>query len=152
MANGERRPLKTRDVALFQRLASWMIARRVRPNAISLSSIVVPFALMLPFVSKAFHIDDPLYLWAAKQILKDPFDYYGVIVNKWGANEPLSDVMVIPPGYPFFLALAGLFFGIHEVPLHVAMALSASALGAGTYRVAARLCKHPGFAAALANL
>ena len=40
MANGERRPLKTRDVALFQRLASWMIARRVRPNAISLSSIV----------------------------------------------------------------------------------------------------------------
>ena len=40
MASSERRPLKTRDVAAFQRLASWMVARRLRPNAISFSSIV----------------------------------------------------------------------------------------------------------------
>lgn len=40
MAGTERRPLKTRDVKAFQRLSSWLIARRVRPNAISLSSIV----------------------------------------------------------------------------------------------------------------
>jgi phosphatidylglycerophosphate synthase len=36
----ERRPLKTREVAAFQRLASWLAARPVQPNAISASSIL----------------------------------------------------------------------------------------------------------------
>src|SRR5689334_6086976 len=55
----------------------------VRPLPFLLS-ILLPLALLVPFMNKAYHIDDPLYLWSAKQILKNPFDYYGAIVNKWG--------------------------------------------------------------------
>jgi len=117
-----------------------------------LLSILLPLALLAPFANKAYHIDDPLYLWSAKQILKDPFDYYGAIANKWGTNEPLSDIMVIPPGYPYFLALVARLFGWGEVPMHLAMALTASALGAGIYLLASRLCARPGLAAALAIL
>ena len=35
----ERRPLTSRELSIFQRLAGWLIARRVRPNAISMLSI-----------------------------------------------------------------------------------------------------------------
>ncbi len=117
-----------------------------------LMSALLPLILLAPFATKAFHIDDPLYLWSAKQILKEPFDYYGVVVNKWGADQPLSEVMVVPPGYPYFLALVALVFGMREVPLHLAMAVTASLLGAGIYLVASRLCARPGLAALLAIL
>lgn len=117
-----------------------------------LLSAILPLLLVAPFASKAYHIDDPLYLWSAKQILKEPFDYYGAIVNKWGTDQPLSEVMVIPPGYPYFLALVALMFGWGEIPIHLAMALTASCLGAGTYLVASRFCARPGLATTVAIL
>jgi 4-amino-4-deoxy-L-arabinose transferase-like glycosyltransferase len=117
-----------------------------------LFSALFPLALLIPFADKAYHIDDPLYLWSAKQIHAAPFDYYGAVVNKWGKDQPLSELMVLPPGHPYFLALVALMFGWGEVPLHLAMALTASLLGSGTYLVACRLCARPGLAAVLTIL
>ena len=38
-------------------------------------------AVLAPFLNKAFHIDDPLFLWMAQQIAHHPGDPYGFAVN-----------------------------------------------------------------------
>ena len=35
----------------------------------------VVILLLLPFIGKAVHIDDPLFIWTAQQIQKHPFDF-----------------------------------------------------------------------------
>ena len=44
----------------------------------------------LPFMNKAFHIDDPLFIWAAKHIQSNPFDPYAFNVNWYGGEMPMS--------------------------------------------------------------
>ncbi len=115
-------------------------------------SILLPMVLLVPFAGRAFHIDDTLYLWAAKQIHAEPLNYYNTVVNQWGSDQPLYDVMVNPPGFPYFLALVALLFGWGEVPLHLAVALMAGFYGGGTYLLACRLCARPVLATSLAVL
>ena len=106
---------------------------------------------LLPFVNKAFHIDDPLFLWAARQIQQRPLDFYGFEVNWYGVAMPMADVMKNPPLAAYYLALAAVLVGWSEPALH--LALLPAALGAvwGAYRLAERLCSRP-LAAALATL
>lgn len=126
-------------------------AARARVNRFWLVAwAVVPLVALAPFANRAYHIDDPLYLWSAKQIVQDPLDYYGVVVNKWGRDQPLSEIMVIPPGHCYLLALTGRLFGWGEVPMHLTIAACASLLGAGIYLLACRLCARPNLATALA--
>ncbi|HEX9286350.1 MAG TPA: hypothetical protein VF999_03675, partial [Thermoanaerobaculia bacterium] len=42
---------------------------------------VLTALFLLPFVGKAFHVDDTLFLKAARQIREHPFDFYGFSVN-----------------------------------------------------------------------
>jgi hypothetical protein len=91
--------------------------------------------LLVPFAGKAFHIDDPLFLWSAQQIVNDPFDFYGSKVNWFGTEQPMADVMQNPPLASFYLALASRFSGWNEVGLHLAMLLFAIATVVGTWRL-----------------
>jgi hypothetical protein len=34
-------------------------------------------ACLAPFLGKAFHIDDPVYVEVAQQILRSPLDFFG---------------------------------------------------------------------------
>src|SRR2546422_5508119 len=43
--------------------------------------VLITAAALAPFLNKAFHIDDPLFLWMAQQIAKHPLDPYGFDVN-----------------------------------------------------------------------
>jgi len=43
--------------------------------------VAITAAALAPFLNKAFHIDDPLFIWMAQQIAKHPFDHYGFYVN-----------------------------------------------------------------------
>ena len=52
---------------------------------------------LLPFSNKAFHIDDPLFLWTAKHILSDPFHFYDFQVNWYTRIMPMHEVMQNPP-------------------------------------------------------
>jgi hypothetical protein len=45
---------------------------------------------LLPFVGKAFHIDDTLFVWAAKHITKKPLDPYGFSVVWYKTEQPMS--------------------------------------------------------------
>src|SRR5688500_9265440 len=52
--------------------------------------------LLVPFLSKPLHMDDPMYVWAAEHILNRPLDPYGFDVN-WGSKvERMPDAMKNP--------------------------------------------------------
>src|ERR1039457_6086663 len=61
-----------------------------------------------PFLNKAVHIDDSLFVWTAEQILKHPGDFYGFDVNWYGTTDPMASVHCNPPTTSYFFA-AGIF-------------------------------------------
>ncbi len=102
----------------------------------------------LPFIGKAFHIDDPLFIWTAKHIQGHPLDFYGFSVNWYGWDEPVSLITKNPPLYSYYLAGAALLLGWSEQAMHIASLLPLLALVLGTYRLALQLRADP-FVAAL---
>ena len=106
---------------------------------------------LVPFANKAFHIDDPLFLWASRQIRSRPFDFYGFAVNWYGVTRPMSQVMKNPPLDSYYIAAVAAIFGDSEPALHLAFLLPGVAAVLGTYALARRFCARPA-AAALATL
>src|SRR5687768_216013 len=104
--------------------------------------------LLVPFLSKPLHIDDPMYVWAAEHILAQPLDPYGFAVN-WGSTlEPMPDAMKNPPLVCYYLAGAMMLLGRSEQALHLAMLLPAVGVILGTYQLAKALGSRPVMAAA----
>lgn len=104
--------------------------------------------LLLPFISKPLHIDDPMYVWAAEHILERPLDPYGFDVS-WGfAVRPMSAVMKNPPLVSYYLAAVIAVFGTSEIALHAALLLPAIGVVLGTYELARELGSAPLLAAA----
>lgn len=120
-------------------------ARAARhPN---LTLALITLAALMPFLARPFSIDDPLFVWAAKQIQAHPGDPYGFNVE-WGyRGYPMSQVTENPPLACYYLALAAGAFGWNEIGLHAAFLLPAIAAIIGTYQVARRLCHSPEWAA-----
>jgi 4-amino-4-deoxy-L-arabinose transferase-like glycosyltransferase len=120
------------------------------PDTVSSLLILAVFTLacLLPFVGKAFHMDDPLFVWCARQIQSHPVDFYGFTVNWDGRQAPMAAVTQNPPLAAYYMAPAGALFGWNEAALHAWFLLPALALAAGTWFLARRFCAHP-LAAAL---
>ena len=74
--------------------------------------------IALPFLDKAVHIDDTLFLYMARQILKYPLDPYSFFVNWEYATERAFDFFSNPPGMGYFLAFVLSRFGENERVLH----------------------------------
>ena len=104
-------------------------------------------ACLAPFLGKPFHIDDPMYLWAAEHITRAPLDFYGLEVNWYGSFAPMYELNNNPPLVSFYLALVGALLGWSELALHAGMLLPAVAAVLGTYALARRLCAAPLLAA-----
>ena len=103
--------------------------------------------LLLPFASKPLHIDDPMYVWAAEHIVREPLDPYGFLVN-WGVTAVrMADEMKNPPLVCYYLAAAMTLLGRSEPALHAAMLLPAVGLILGTYQLAKELGARPVLAA-----
>jgi len=113
--------------------------------------IVVIFCL-LPFVNKAFHIDDPLFVWTAQQIQKHPFDFYGFPVNWYTTEMPMFEVTKNPPLASYYIAGVASFVGFNEAGLHISFILPAVAAAAGTFHLARRFCSNPALAALITIL
>jgi 4-amino-4-deoxy-L-arabinose transferase-like glycosyltransferase len=113
--------------------------------------LIVTLACLLPFADKAFHIDDPLFVWTGRQMQIRWWDPYGFHVNWYGSAMPMHEVTKNPPLASAGIALITSVFGENEFPLHLGFFLLASAVVLGTYALARRLCDHP-FHAALAAL
>src|SRR5690242_14440962 len=104
---------------------------------------VAMLACLLPFVGKAFHIDDTLFVFAAKHIREHPLDFFGFDVNWYTTADPMPAVTQNPPGACYYLAVAGTLFGWGEMPLHLAILLPTWGLVWGTYRLAERFGVRP---------
>jgi hypothetical protein len=65
---------------------------------------LVIFAATVPFLGKAFHIDDALYLVVAQQILAEPLDPYGAEVLWEREPESLFDANFNPPLWNYLMA------------------------------------------------
>ena len=79
---------------------------------------VVTIAVLTPFLNKAFHIDDPLFLWMAQQISMHPGDPYGFAVNWYVSNQPMFSIMQNPPLNSYYMALMASFLGWSEPAMH----------------------------------
>ncbi len=113
----------------------------------------VTMICLLPFIGKAFNIDEPLFVWTAKHIAAGhPLNPYDFQVNWYGWNMPIFEVTKNPPFACYYIALAGTLFGWSEVALHTAMLIPAIAAILGTYLLAARFCRRPVEAAFAAML
>ncbi len=99
--------------------------------------------LLLPFLSKPLHIDDPMYVWAAENILTHPLDPYGFAVNWRSTLTPMADVMQNPPLVCYYLASAMIILGRSEPALHLAMVLPAIGAILGTYEIAKEMGARP---------
>lgn len=100
---------------------------------------------LVPFVNKAFHIDDPTFIGMAKHIQSNPTDYFGYYM------QFIPPVITNPPLVAYFIAIAGYLGGYSEISLHTAFILPAFAVIVGTYLLARDLCTTP-LIAALAAL
>ncbi len=105
-------------------------------------------ACLLPFSGKAFHMDDPLFLWTAQQITHHPLDPYGFDLVWYFIQMHMWAVTKNPPLASYYAALIGSFAGWSERAMHLAFLLPAVALILGTYRLARRFTDRPWFAAA----
>jgi hypothetical protein len=108
-------------------------------------------ACLLPFSGKAFHMDDPLFIWTAQHIAQHPLDPYGFRVVWYATETPIADVTKNPPLASYYLALFGGIFGWRESALHLALLFPALVVVLGTYRLAGRITRQP-LLAALATL
>jgi len=103
-----------------------------------------------PFLDKAVHIDDPLFVWAAQHIQKHPGNFYGFAVNWTGQTVPMSVENWNPPATSYGLAGVAAMFGWGEIYLHGAMLLVVFAALAGTFQLARMWCGRPLLATVIA--
>ena len=104
-------------------------------------------ALLVPFLNKPFNMDDPLFIWSARQIHAHPANPYGFAVNWYGMAMPMWEVTKNPPLTCYYLAGVAALVGWSEFALHAAFLLPALAVIWGTHRLARQFCNQPMLAA-----
>jgi len=109
------------------------------PLAVVVASTLL---VLLPFLNKAYHIDDLLFVATARQILQHPMDFFGFSINWYGKAEPIAGVNLNPPLVSYYLALFIRLFGEKETVLHAALLLPAIGLATGVYFLSRYFCSN----------
>ena len=71
--------------------------------------VLLTLACLLPFSERAFHVDDPLFVWAAQRIVKTPTDPYGFNLIWDYTRVRMADVTQNPPLASYYAAAIGRF-------------------------------------------
>lgn len=116
--------------------------------AIVIASVAI---LLLPFSDKAFHMDDTLFMWVARQVVQSPSDFFGFTGNWGGVEEEARRFIKNPPLVSYYIALISSIFGSSERAMHIAMTVPAALAATGAWLLARRLCPSP-LAATLAGV
>jgi hypothetical protein len=119
-----------------------LTVKRISVNPLVILSGVTLLCL-IPFVNKAFHIDDTLFIAAAKHIQSHPTDFYGFNINWYSYEMSMAEVTKNPPLTCYYIALVAKLFGWNEVILHTAFLIPAVAVVLGSFYLAKQLCSHP---------
>ena len=115
--------------------------RSLRAQVIIAAALTL--ASLVPFLGKAVHIDDPLFLWAARQIQTDPLHPYAFDVNWYGNPMPMAETTKNPPLASYYIAAVAGLFGERELVLHTAFLVPAIAVVVATLLFARRSCEAP---------
>lgn len=107
--------------------------------------------LFLPFINKAFHVDEPFYLKMAEQIRRDPLRPYSFSINWSGETRDVWERIeaTFPPLVPGYLALLISLFGEKEWALHIFFIPFALLALLAFWHLANRWTEHPYLATAL---
>ena len=108
--------------------------------------VVIGFILVVclgPFINKAIHMDDVLFVWTAEWIQKHPVDFFGLKVNWWFSAIPMWVANFNPPLMSYFLAGVAALFGWNEMVLHLACLTVAFMAAMGIYSLAQMWCERP---------
>lgn len=100
-----------------------------------------------PFLARPIHLDEPVFVWVARQIARSPLDFYGFQINWTGTLEPVHEFMMNPPLASYYLALAAGAVGWSETGLHAAFVPVALAALLGTFALGVRFSSRPWIAA-----
>ena len=119
---------------------NYLTSKTIQPQTLL---VMVVALCLLPFVNKAFHIDDPLFLWAAEQIQVQPFDFYGFSANWYGHQMPMAEINQNPPLTSYYIALVALILNWSEITFHIAFLLPAMGVALGIYQLAIQLSIKP---------
>jgi hypothetical protein len=96
-----------------------------------------------PFIDKAIHTDDVLFVWTGQWLQKHPADFFGFKVNWWVSALPMSATNYNPPLLSYLLAGVASLFGWNEIVLHLACLGVAFLAASGIYALAQRWCGQP---------
>src|SRR3972149_1728198 len=99
----------------------------------------VTLAVLLPFADKAFHMDDTLFFWTARQIIERPWDFYGFQGTGDGTLAAAPEIIKTPPIAAYYMALAGWFAGVRQKTLPLAFMFPAFMAVWGGYALARRV-------------
>ncbi len=108
--------------------------------------VVIGIILVLclgPFIGKAIHTDDVLFVWTGQWIQKHPADFFGFKVNWWVSAIPMWVANYNPPLLSYFLAGVASLFGWSETVLHLACLAVAILTALGIYSLAEMWCERP---------
>lgn len=127
----------------------WLAWLESHPGTVIIGLVA---AVLLPFIAKPFHIDDPMYLWAGRHIVRHPFDFYGLHVFWTGAIAPMWLLNQNPPLTSYFIALVTTVVGESEVAIHGAFLLPAALALVGTWQCARHYTRWPVLATVLTGV
>jgi 4-amino-4-deoxy-L-arabinose transferase-like glycosyltransferase len=119
-------------------------------------SVIIALLASVPFLNKAFHIDDVLYLAVAEQILETPFDPYGMTRGKtilWdaidGKPDTLFQIDFNPPLWKYILAGGIAVMGREEWKLHLLSSIAVVAGSLGIYLASCCFTRRPTWCVAM---
>jgi hypothetical protein len=98
------------------------------------------------FLGKSFCVDEPMYLWNARQIAAEPGDFFGLDVNWFGRRTPMPVAMMNPPLFAYYLAGATRLVGSSELAVHAVLLVFPLAAALGIASLARRLHADPAIA------
>lgn len=117
-----------------------MTRRQVRELAIVAAFTCLAF---LPFVGKAYHIDEPLFLAPARHILGDPLHPLDFEFNWYGRAVPMSEINNTPPLTLYALAAGLKLTGGAELPMRLLFLPFDLLAALSLYLLAARFLSRP---------
>jgi len=100
--------------------------------------VLVAGAVSIPFLNKAYHIDDPFILRITQNVIDDPLDPFQGEMDWLGWTLPIWDQASNPPLISYYLAPLAAVSNESEIVLHAAMMLFYLLLAAAVLFLARR--------------
>lgn len=117
------------------------LVSHLRPGARYILLAMGTMLCLLPFSGRAFQVDDTLFVWAAQNIAKHPFNPYGFELIWDYTRVRMSEVTQNPPLASYYLAVVGTIAGWSERALHLGFLIPTLGLVLGTYRLAQKFTR-----------